>query len=350
MFESLMVNEYHDREFPCGQIVPSGSGYDNLPLEYKVCSSIGGIPGSDVVRGDDYLRVGFEFFNSHKWRNFGISFAFAVVLLFLYIALTELNKGAIQKGEIVLFLRSSLKKHKRRFTEFDIESGSTVENICIQIVQKASIEQNSIRDSCNLPSDKEIFFWKDLTYQVKIKKEDRVILDHVDGWVKPGQITVLMGASGAGKTTLLNCLSNRVTTGVITAGVRMVNGHELDSSFQRSIGYVQQQDIHLQTSTVREALQFSAYLRQSNKISKKEKDEYVDYVIDLLEMANYADALVGVAGEGLNVEQRKRLTIGVELVAKPKLLLFLDEPTSGLDSQTAWSICKLMRKLADHGQ
>lgn len=67
-------------------------------------------------------------------------------------------------------------------------------------------------------------------------------------------------------------------------------------------------------------------------------------------MYPYADALVGVAGEGLNVEQRKRLTIGVELVAKPKLLLFLDEPTSGLDSQTAWSICKLMRKLADHGQ
>ena len=144
-----------------------------------------------------------------------------------------------------------------------------------------------------------------MTYQVKIKKEDRVILDHVDGWVKPGQITALMGASGAGKTTLLNCLSERVTTGVITDGERLVNGHALDSSFQRSIGYVQQQDVHLPTSTVREALQFSAYLRQSNKISKKEKDDYVDYVIDLLEMTDYADALVGVAGEGLNVEQRK---------------------------------------------
>lgn len=53
---------------------------------------------------------------------------------------------------------------------------------------------------------------------------------------------------------------------------------------------------------------------------------------------------------GLNVEQRKRLTIGVELAGKPDLLLFLDEPTSGLDSQTAWSITALIRKLSDHGQ
>lgn len=53
---------------------------------------------------------------------------------------------------------------------------------------------------------------------------------------------------------------------------------------------------------------------------------------------------------GLNVEQRKRLTIGVELAAKPELLLFLDEPTSGLDSQTSWSILKLLRKLRDNGQ
>ena len=70
----------------------------------------------------------------------------------------------------------------------------------------------------------------------------------------------------------------------------------------------------------------------------------------MLGMEKYADAVVGVTGEGLNVEQRKRLTIGVELAAKPKLLLFLDEPTSGLDSQTAWSVCQLMRQLADHGQ
>ncbi|GMF60050.1 unnamed protein product [[Candida] boidinii] len=67
-------------------------------------------------------------------------------------------------------------------------------------------------------------------------------------------------------------------------------------------------------------------------------------------MQNYAEAIVGKIGRGLNVEQRKKLSIGVELVAKPSLLLFLDEPTSGLDSQSAWSIVQFLRALADSGQ
>ncbi len=158
-----------------------------------------------------------------------------------------------------------------------------------------------------------------------------------------------MGASGAGKTTLLDVLASRVTMGVVT-GQMLVNGRQRDSGFQRKTGYVQQQDLHLATSTVREALNFSALLRQPKTTSRKEKLEYVNEVIKLLEMDSYADAIVGVPGEGLNVEQRKRLTIGVEMAAKPALLLFLDEPTSGLDSQTAWSICVLLRKLANNGQ
>jgi ATP-binding cassette, subfamily G (WHITE), member 2, PDR len=114
----------------------------------------------------------------------------------------------------------------------------------------------------------------------------------------------------------------------------LVDGRERDVSFQRKTGYVQQQDIHAISSTVREALVFSALLRQPGKYSKEEKVAYVDKVIDMLEMEDFADAVIGVPGEGLNVEQRKRLTIGVELAARPQLLLFLDEPTSGLDSQT----------------
>lgn len=158
-----------------------------------------------------------------------------------------------------------------------------------------------------------------------------------------------MGASGAGKTTLLDVLASRVTMGVVT-GQMLVNGNQRDSGFQRKTGYVQQQDLHLSTSTVREALVFSAMLRQPKSVPKAEKLEYVEECLKVLEMEAYADAVVGVPGEGLNVEQRKRLTIGVELAAKPQLLLFLDEPTSGLDSQTAWSICSLLRKLANNGQ
>jgi ATP-binding cassette subfamily G (WHITE) protein 2 (PDR) len=80
-------------------------------------------------------------------------------------------------------------------------------------------------------------------------------------------------------------------------------------------------DLHLETTTVREALRFSAMMRQPNTISKEEKYAYVEEIIKLLRMKSFGEAVVGIPGEGLNVEQRKLLTIGVELAAKPDLLL-----------------------------
>ncbi|KAK0723568.1 hypothetical protein B0T26DRAFT_675128 [Lasiosphaeria miniovina] len=104
-------------------------------------------------------------------------------------------------------------------------------------------------------------------------------------------------------------------------------------------------DLHLDKSTVRESLWFSVMLRRPQSASREEKYAFVEELIKMLGMEEYADAVVGIPGEGLNVEQRKLLTIGVELVAKPKLLLFLDEPTSGLNSQSAWAIRVFLRKL-----
>lgn len=130
---------------------------------------------------------------------------------------------------------------------------------------------------------------------------------------------------------MLNCLAQRVKTGVVT-GEMLVDGRPLPKSFQRSTGYVEQMDIHEHTSTVREALQFSALLRQPKEVPKEEKYEYVERIIQLLEMEDIAEALIGLPGAGLSVEQRKRVTIGVELASKPQLLLFLDEPTSGMCS------------------
>lgn len=87
--------------------------------------------------------------------------------------------------------------------------------------------------------------------------------------------------------------------------------------------------MHEPLATVREALEFSALLRQPRGTSREEKLAYVDKIIELLELQDIEHALVGEPGKGLTVEQRKRLTVGVELVSKPTILLFLDEPTSG---------------------
>lgn len=160
-----------------------------------------------------------------------------------------------------------------------------------------------------------------------------------------------MGSSGAGKTTLLDVLAQRKTDGTIRSSI-LVDGHPLPISFQRSAAYTEQLDVHEPYATVREALQFSALLRQSRETPDPEKLQYVEIIINLLELQDIADSLVGKpgAGHGLNVEQRKRLTIGVELVAKPRILIFLDEPTSGLNGQSAYNIVRFLRKLADAGQ
>lgn len=157
---------------------------------------------------------------------------------------------------------------------------------------------------------------------------ERNLLTGVNGYVKPGELTALMGASGAGKTTLLNILAQRVSTGRIS-GNFLVDGSPLPKSFQRSTGFAEQNDIHEPTATVRESMRFSALLRQPKEVPKAEKYAYVEKIIDLLEMRDLAGATIGQIGSGLNQEQRKRVTIGVELASKPELLLFLDEPTSG---------------------
>jgi ABC-type multidrug transport system ATPase subunit len=158
-----------------------------------------------------------------------------------------------------------------------------------------------------------------------------------------------MGASGAGKTTLLDVLASRKNIGVITGDV-LVDGIKPGTAFQRGTSYAEQLDIHESTQTVREALRFSANLRQPFEVPQSEKYAYVEEVLSLLEMEDMADAIIGDPESGLAVEQRKRVTIGVELAAKPELLLFLDEPTSGLDSQSAFNIVRFLKKLAGAGQ
>ncbi|KAF4983620.1 hypothetical protein FZEAL_1005 [Fusarium zealandicum] len=349
-FEALVVNEFHGRQYICDDFVPSNrvEGYMDLSSENRVCSAVGAVQGEPYVDGDRYADLNFGYRWENRWRNVGIVLAWTALFFVTYMVAAELVSEKKSKGEVLVYRRG----HKPALIANSEKHHSDPEAAMANIGPIVTAERTRSRTNKNggvLQQQTSVFQWHDVSYEVKIKAETRRILDNVDGWVKPGTLTALMGVSGAGKTTLLDCLADRTSMGVIT-GEMLVDGRPRDMSFQRKTGYVQQQDLHLQTSTVREALNFSAILRQPDHVPKAEKLEYVEQVIKLLDMEEYADAVVGVPGEGLNVEQRKRLTIGVELAAKPPLLLFVDEPTSGLDSQTSWAILDLLEKLTKAGQ
>ncbi|RDL33925.1 putative ABC1 transport protein [Venustampulla echinocandica] len=345
-FEALFTNELHGRRFACSMLVPSGGGYVHADSNF-ICNIPGAVAGQTTVSGDDYLQSQFQYSYSHIWRNLGFMFAFMLFFLFLYLLATELNAAPPSTAEVLVFRRGHVPKRilaAEHSAKHDEETPSTEAGTL-----STGLGEEQAEEVQALPPQRDIFTWKDVSYDIKIKGQPRRLLDNVTGWVKPGTLTALMGVSGAGKTTLLDVLAQRGSIGVVS-GEMLVSGKPLDESFQRKTGYVQQQDLHLETTTVREALRFSAALRQPKSVSKKEKYEFVEGVIKMLAMQDFAEAVVGIPGEGLNVEQRKLLTIGVELAAKPALLLFLDEPTSGLDSQSSWAIVAFLRKLADSGQ
>lgn len=172
-------------------------------------------------------------------------------------------------------------------------------------------------------ASKAVLTWENLCYDVPVSSGQLRLLKDVFGFVRPGVLTALMGASGAGKTTLLDVLAARKNVGVISGDV-LVDGIAPGMAFQRGTSYAEQLDVHESTQTVREALRFSASLRQPYEVPQSEKNAYVEEIISLLEMEDIADAIIGDPASGLAVEARKRVTIGVELAAKPELLLFLD--------------------------
>ncbi|GAA5916936.1 hypothetical protein JCM6882_003833 [Rhodosporidiobolus microsporus] len=342
-FSAAMANEFKRLSLACDSsyITPGSLGGvlpqypDSITDLTQVCTLGGAVPGQPAVDGSAYLWSSFEYDVANQWRNWGICIAFFVGLSIIQaIAAEKLTFGADAPAVNVFLPENKERKQLNEALEKNKEA-----------FRKGEVEQ----DLSGLIQTKKPFTWENLTYTVPVPGGHRQLLDHVFGYVRPGQLTALMGSSGAGKTTLLDVLANRKTVGVI-GGERLVAGRPPGKEFQRGTAYVEQQDVHESTQTVREALRFSAYLRQPATVSKEEKDRYVEEVIQLLELEDKADAMIGFPGFGLDVEARKRVTIGVELASKPQLLLFLDEPTSGLDGQSAYNIVRFLRKLAAAGQ
>jgi ABC-type multidrug transport system ATPase subunit len=196
--------------------------------------------------------------------------------------------------------------------------------------------------------------FEDICYDVKAStsNEQLRLLHNANGAFKSGRMCALMGSSGAGKTTLMDVIALRKTTGTVQGDIRL-NGHPQEPiAFRRCSGYVEQFDVQSPQLTIRETVLFSARLRLDAKKVKtdEEKQKFSDQVLRTLELTSLADCLVGSDEEGgLSFEQRKRLSIAVELAASPSII-FLDEPTTGLDARSALLVVKLLRKVADQGR
>ena len=334
-FSALMMNEFKRITLACTQnsLIPYGPGYGDL--NHQACTLLGSTPGSASIPGSSYLNASFAWNASDLWRNFGI----IVVLIFAFLILNATIGEALTfgaGGKTITFFAKEDKERKMLNEEL------------MRKREKRQLRQGDEGSDLNITS-KAVLTWENLCYDVPVPSGQLRLLKDIFGFVRPGQLTALMGASGAGKTTLLDVLAARKNIGIIS-GDKLVDGIAPGTAFQRGTSYAEQLDVHEATQTVREALRFSANLRQPYEVPQEQKYAYVEEVISLLEMEEIADAIIGNPESGLAVEQRKRVTIGVELAAKPELLLFLDEPTSGLDSQSAFNIVRFLKKLAAAGQ
>lgn len=206
-----------------------------------------------------------------------------------------------------------------------------------------------------------ILKFEELTYSIKSQtgkgsywfgsqepKPNRLVLKCVSGIVKPGELLAMLGPSGSGKTTLVTALAGRLQGKL--SGTVSYNGEPFTSSVKRKTGFVTQDDVLYPHLTVMETLTYTALLRLPKELTRKEKLEQVEMVVSDLGLTRCCNSVIGGGLiRGISGGERKRVSIGQEMLVNPSLLL-LDEPTSGLDSTTAARIVATLRSLARGGR
>ncbi|CAA6670843.1 unnamed protein product [Spirodela intermedia] len=291
-------------------------------------------------------------FTEPKWYWIGVGALVGYILLFNFLsalALQYLNPlGRVRRP----YLKSHLMKKHENLTGQSLELSSRGKRSSGKIDDKASFA----RRAGSLKTDKKgmvlpfvplsmefenIRYSVDMPAEMKAEGivEDRLeLLKCVSGSFRPGVLTALMGVSGAGKTTLMDVL--------IT-----ISGYpKKQETFARISGYCEQNDIHSPHVAVYEALLYSAWLRLPAEVDSNTRKMFCEEVMELVELTQLRGALVGLPGvNGLSTEQRKRLTIAVELVANPSII-FMDEPTSGLDARAAAIVMRTVRNTVDTGR
>ncbi|GKV34880.1 hypothetical protein SLEP1_g43218 [Rubroshorea leprosula] len=316
-------------------------------------------PNGNSTVGKTLLKSRGLYTEEHfYWICVGALFAFSLLFNLLFIAaLTFLNPLGDSKAVIVE--DDSKSKKKRQSTSNSEGIDMSVRNDKGNSSSIVSGGNGQAKKGMVLPFQPLSLAFNHMNYSVDMPaemksqdvEESRLqLLRDVSGAFRPGVLTALVGVSGAGKTTLMDVLAGRKTGGYIEGTISISGYPKNQATFARVSGYCEQNDIHSPYVTVYESLLYSAWLRLASDVNKKTRKMFVEEVMELVELNPLRNALVGLPGvDGLSTEQRKRLTIAVELVANPSII-FMDEPTSGLDARAAAIVMRTVRNTVDTGR
>ncbi|KAL5582721.1 hypothetical protein UlMin_015163 [Ulmus minor] len=308
---------------------------------------------TNTTIGQEALRSrGLNFEGYFYWVAVGALLGFAIIFNIGYILALSYLKAPGSSSTLISHENLS----KLQITE-DSRNGVSNEEESTTQTPQSSIEPEKGR--MVLPFTPLTVVFQDVQYYIEtplIMKERGFaqkrlqLLTDITGFFRPGILTALMGVSGAGKTTLLDVLSGRKTTGYIEGEIKIGGYPKVQETFARVSGYCEQTDIHSPHITVEESVIFSAWMRLDSQIDSKKKADFVNEVLETIELGGVKDSIVGTPGvSGLSNEQRKRLTIAVELVSNPSII-FMDEPTTGLDARSAAIVMRAVKNVADTGR
>ncbi|GAB2293593.1 transcription factor [Dionaea muscipula] len=325
-------------------------------------------PGSNETTGVTVLKLRGIFPHAYwYWLGAGALLGYICLFNILYtLALTFLNP--IEKHQSLIPVDESEddeNSRRRRILELSNRGSSLSTRAAsregdgdIRSMDADAMRNNNKRGMV-LPFEQHTITFDEVRYSVDMPQEmktqgiteDRLLLlKGISGAFRPGVLTALMGVSGAGKTTLMDVLAGRKTGGYIEGDITISGYPKRQETFARISGYCEQNDIHSPHVTVYESLLYSAWLRLSPDVNEDTRKSFVEEVMELVELTPLREALVGLPGvSGLSTEQRKRLTIAVELVANPSII-FMDEPTSGLDARAAAIVMRTVRNTVDTGR
>ncbi|XWS76714.1 hypothetical protein CRYUN_Cryun01aG0201500 [Craigia yunnanensis] len=308
------------------------------------------VSSSNATLGQQVLeKRGLNFSDYYYWISVGALIGFWVIFNIGFTFALSLLKPPGSSRAIISHERFSYLKAKEDLSD-------TVQEKELPRIDSLKTLAETKVTGMVLPFEPIIISFENVQYFVDTPKKLREqgfpqkklqLLQDITGAFRPGVLTALMGVSGAGKTTLMDVLSGRKTGGHIEGEIRIGGYPKVQETFARISAYCEQTDIHSPLITVEESVMYSAWLRLPTEIDKHKRSEFVAEVLQMIELDEIKDALVGIPRvSGISPEQRKRLTIAVELVSNPSII-FMDEPTSGLDARAAAIVMRVVKNIVN---